>query len=695
MSFLNNNNSEFLSSRITRKGRKYISEGNFVIKYFQIGDSEFDYNFSGYTGAGSIPYQKVLSPMDNDQQVKYPYQLSSSSTVTYGDPVRQSYIDTIKNVMGPAGFVSQYFEYDTVACTGTTVECTTQEIPMTEIDGGSIITVPSGTSFNNCEYITITFKTRFVGADDVISGASQSLIYKIVSISGNDITLDRVMPNLSASGGYAQVICNKCKLEYPIDTEVSPACSPSPVSNLSQHDPWGLELVWTQKPAGLDYGGIDESLYGYTGTKYASTKEYLGYTTSSGQTFTNMTGGTITNPTAFVNSFGESVNVTPEDQRCIAIVHFSELGDIVNDPERFYKYDDYIAHESTDIDDFEVYIPFIKYHRNTGTTIGALFTIDTTDYYVSSRKNLKPNSNNVKFRYLIDEQGVRVGKVFVDKKLIVFDDQELVAILDYKSNRRWTLPAPRATVTSKDVPCSLSVDPLILTGQTAWVTYMFEYTGTTGIDGMHCNYYNKVTGTSASNISFRFETNAFRNMSNSAYTSGYIANKMYALVQVIPTGNQPTPGNWKIIDVTDQISRHTMGSLINPSNLYGYQFVVTGDDFNSASYYDIEDYLGLFPDTQNTIALDVANTSPEFGDSQPFPGSIRLTRATDVAVLNYMINLPSTQFRTSQNPTYVTGNPRITEIALLNEAKEALIIAKTAKPVERTGTQVFSVRLDF
>jgi hypothetical protein len=210
----------------------------------------------------------------------------------------------------------------------------------------------------------------------------------------------------------------------------------------------------------------------------------------------------------------------------------------------------------------------------------------------------------------------------------------------------------------------------------------------------HCNYYNKVTGTSASNISFRFETNAFRNMSNSAYTSGYIANKMYALVQVIPTGNQPTPGNWTIIVVTDQISGHTMGGLINPTKLYGYQFVVTGDDFNSATYYDIENYLGLFPDAQS-IALDVANTSPEFGDSQPFPGSIRLTRATDVAVLNYMINLPSTQFRTSQNPTYVTGNPRITEIALLNEGKEALIIAKTAKPVERTGTQVFSVRLDF
>jgi hypothetical protein len=62
----------------------------------------------------------------------------------------------------------------------------------------------------------------------------------------------------------------------------------------------------------------------------------------------------------------------------------------------------------------------------------------TTDYYVSSALNVKPNSNNLKFRYLVDQQGVNVGKVFVDKKIIVFDDQELVAALEYKTNRKWT-----------------------------------------------------------------------------------------------------------------------------------------------------------------------------------------------------------------------------------------------------------------
>ena len=46
MSFLNSNNSEYLSARITNRGRKAIANGNFNIQYFQIGDSEYDYNLS-------------------------------------------------------------------------------------------------------------------------------------------------------------------------------------------------------------------------------------------------------------------------------------------------------------------------------------------------------------------------------------------------------------------------------------------------------------------------------------------------------------------------------------------------------------------------------------------------------------------------------------------------------------------------
>ena len=58
MSFLSNNNSEFLSVRITQKGRNSIAKGSFNVSYFQIGDSEFDYTspFTGETEALRIPF---------------------------------------------------------------------------------------------------------------------------------------------------------------------------------------------------------------------------------------------------------------------------------------------------------------------------------------------------------------------------------------------------------------------------------------------------------------------------------------------------------------------------------------------------------------------------------------------------------------------------------------------------------------
>ena len=699
MSFLDSSNSEFLSARITRKGRKSIAEGNFVIKYFQVGDSEFDYTFSGFTGAGSTPRQKVLAPMDGDQHVKYPYLLTSTDTINFGNAIEQSTTTTLKNAMGPAGFVTNYRPYNVDPCTGTTVECLVKEISLSEVDGTNILSVPNATGFSQCEFVTLVFKNQFVSQNYVISGASQSLVYKITNVSPTELTFDRPMPNLSAESGYAQVVCNKCSLEHPEVPTGSTVCSPIQVDNLDQHDPWTLETIWTQKPAGLD--ASDEALSGYTGTQFASLKEYLGYT-STGQTFTNLTGGTISNPTSYTNSFGEKIDVKPEDQRCIAVIHYSELGDIVNDPERFYKYDDYIGSSTTeqyytydpddlvsDVNHFEVYIPFIFYHRNTGTTIGAKFVMDTTDYYVSSTKNTKPNTNNLKFRFLLDEQGVRVGKVFVDKKIIVFDDQELVAVLEYKTNRKYTLPAPRFNTVPVDLPTFYDLDPVVLTGETAWVTYMFQYTGDTYRNGMHCNYYGKITGTTNSNIGFRFETGDFKYLSNSSYFTGFTANKFYALVQVVQTGNQPSSDGWKIIDLTSQISGHTVGNLISKTNMCGYQFVITGDMYDSASTYDIETYLGSLPNIDEP-------TLPQFGDSQPFPGAVQLTRATDVEVMNFMVNLPGTQFLTSQNPTYVTGQPkRITEVALLNENKEPLVTAKLAKPLERTGNQVFSVRIDF
>jgi hypothetical protein len=724
MSFLNEINSEHLAARITNKGRKKIAQGDFNIHYFQLGDSEFDYAFSEFDGTSTRPAQKVFTPLDKDNQVKYPYKISESSLTgtTFGNPIQVSQTETIRNVMGPAGYVSNYIEYDSELCEGTTVECGWEQIDISKVNGTSSLVVPSGTTFNNCKFITIFFDVLY-SSSDIIQDDATSLVYRVVNLitgttSGttNTMILDRPMPNYSSLSQNVTVICNECTPQYPGPHDEAKVCLPIPPTPEDQQDPWTQNTVWSKKPAGMDYGsdmyGLveDERLSGYTSNVFVSTKEFFGYNTSSGQT--SNSGTTIT------NSFGDTVIILPEEQKCISILHYSKVGDILRDPELGFKYEDYISTNNvgddaliedsfgdplTDLEYFEIYIPFIYYHRTAGTTVGARFFMGTTDMSINSTA-IDTKLDQMKYRYLIDEHGNKVGKVFYNHKVIIFDDEEIVAALDYKSNRRYTLPAPRIAMVPTDTKCGEDGEPLTplmtgTTGQTIFVTYILEYTGDTQLNGLHCNYYTKLTGTTTpGDVSIKFGENEFRHMKTTLLGSikGFIANKFEILVQKVNTGSQPDPTMWKIIDFTPEIPGHSVGTIINPVNLRNKRFVITNADYENAGRYDLETYLQPnidFPNEHpgNTHLL----TTPEFGDEQPFTGSIRLVRAIDLEVMRFLINLPSGEFTTTQNPSFITGKQkRITEVALLNENKEVLVIAKVPKPIVRTGTQVFAVKID-
>ena len=740
MSFLDSSNSEYLSARITKKGRNSIAKGEFNINYFQIGDSEFDYNllFSGLTGQTN--HQMVLAPVDKECGVKYPYKLDTATDVTYGIPIENSTTETIRNVMGPAGFVSEYNDYDAESCTGSTIECITQSISISDIIGINEIIVPSGQAYQNSEYITLVFG-EFNGLDEnhpVITGHTNSLIYKILNISGNIITLDRATPNLSTLTGNVEIVGNKCEIEYPIESEVSSLCSPAPLDPMDQHNPWTLNVVWDEKPIGADVPqtSTDENLSGYTSNVYLSSKEFFGYN-STGQTFQNLTGGTISGfsskniSTGFKNSFNELVEVLPEEQRCIAIIHYSELGDLINDPERFFKYDDYISYKTgitgddislvddrdgdpiSDTEYFEIYIPFISYHRNpTGsTTNGAVFTMDTTNYYVRPVSGITESRFELLFRYLLDESGNRVGKVFPTKKVIIFDDQELVAILDYRSNRRYTLGAPKVGFT----PTSLN-DALIsgTTSQIFWVTYVFDNGNGSLFNGLPCNYFTKIEVnfdletcniSNPSNLTLRFTGDTFQHMNYSStpsnvdiFKTGFMAKNFKVLIQETTglSNKYPTMGGWSVIDCTSKVGGNGT-NYINPSGMTSNTIVITKNDVDNSLPFDLESHLSGFGNNYigDATINDWGVTAPQFGDEQPFPGSIRLVRATDIEEMNFLINLPCNQFDQTQNPTYVSGSKYITEVALLNVNKEPLVVAKTSIPIKRLGTQVFAVKLDF
>ena len=61
----------------------------------------------------------------------------------------------------------------------------------------------------------------------------------------------------------------------------------------------------------------------------------------------------------------------------------------------------------------------------------------------------------------------------------------------------------------------------------------------------------------------------------------------------------------------------------------------------------------------------------------------------------FNVNLPTGKFVLSQNRTYLTGDSKITEVALLNSNKETLVMGKLSAPITRSGTQVISVKIDF
>ena len=173
-----------------------------------------------------------------------------------------------------------------------------------------------------------------------------------------------------------------------------------------------------------------------------------------------------------------------------------------------------------------------------------------------------------------------------------------------------------------------------------------------------------------------------------------IANKFYILIQETLTGDLPKHNEWEYIDYTTEAG----GSSL--STLTGTTFVINQTKYSTASPFDLEEHMsGLTVNYLGTeSAFDISTLTPQFGDEQPFPGSIRLVRASDIEEMNFLINLPNGVFTTSQNPSKLTNttmNTMITEVALHSENKDVMVVAKSSKPIPRTGAQVFSIKLDF
>jgi hypothetical protein len=433
-------------------------------------------------------------------------------------------------------------------------------------------------------------------------------------------------------------------------------------------------------------------------------------------------GQTINNTVNYVNSLGDVIIVPPKDQKAISIIHYTNQSIDLFYGEKFAlePYDNATPEDTTgEARNFKLHIPTLMWHKSQPFCIGQTFWVDPPGFdnkglfevhYIQSTKNPEMNQPGIRYYNLWDtnanenEYPNRVGKVFPDQKIIVIDDEEIIAALSYKSNRNWTLPSPRISLIAPN-SCeinngSISVDG-VLSGSSEYmyVTYRLG-NSELSTNSLHCNYYSKIQGTAitptnliTNNVGIRFG-NEFPYLNqipeSPILNTGFVADTFEIICQKVIGDVRPDPSEWRVIDFTSMVSATTINGYITVEGLTGTTFVITSDDYDNAENNNYTlDYLSI-PSKNST------GTSLNFGDEYYFYGALETDIQATIYEMKYKVNLSATEFQASSNPTWSsTAKPYISEIGLYDTEDNLMIISKLQSPVLRQGLQQFLIKFDF
>jgi len=724
MGYIIKNTQGLIVTRLTDTGRKKLSEGNFNIAYFQVGDSEVNYNkiTSTYNKANfqilepSYNAQNSTGiPASNKNDIKYPFYLSTTSGITYGIPFMASSDESVFNVATPSGFFSASTNCFKTQTSSAYTYNSKYVFNLNQLDGVGTIFNMSGSACSDSSDAQLsanTYVTLYVTSANTCSCINYNvpiLTFKVLSVSSQNSTsatvfLDRVLPNLSMTGNGRCFFTTSGITGYDLPTPQN-YWSTSVINYESVCTPedglvkvWNMNIPWTENPA-----GVTSQYKQYTDFKsrdYIGTKEYYGYNSSSGQS--------ATTAVTYYNSFGEQVTVTPEEQKAISIVHYTNNA-IINFYGEKFAAEVYVDGSAGEARNFSINLPWLMWHKNSSpSTSGETFFIDPpgyssfdllTPYYVKSSKNSDMNSPGIRFYNLYDTHTnpdgypSRVGRVFPDDKVIIFDDEEIVAAMSYSSYRNYTLPAPKLGLISPGSCGDNSTNGLLDNdSQQIWVSYGFQG----GWQGIHCNYYQNILGPmtgiglTEQNVTVSFGGD-FTYM-NTGTTTGFSSNLFYVIAQTGTTSmSRPLSNGWKKITgfTTNELSTYiaSNGNII-PGGMTAKTFTITPSLYSNATSYQLNQQIEI-PLSSNTTKIG-------FGDENLFYGNINTDIQATIYEMRYLINLPNNQFVKSSNPTWTTGSlPYMSEIGLYDNDKNLLVLGKFQSPQVRTGIQQVAIKLDF
>jgi hypothetical protein len=711
MSYIISSTSPFVSIKLTEKGRENLAMGQLNFSYWAIGDSEINYDREAIVDANQSDItlsasSVVMRPFDRQPNIKS-FIMNGTSNQNL-QPLNAANFNVIKAVVNNEATERGFFTDNTTAFTtnlSSTLTPYYQAVTNTKLSGTTTLTLTSTTNVNVGDYILLKLTNSKVGAISAneTTNAEPNLWYKVYSISGTNLTLDRALPNYSGDSASSQIIVYKGGEVYntiatgnttsywdsgtlSFNSSVNITCSDVPV--------WNMNNVWCENMAGMSANTTYEDYTKFGSYKYLGTKNpYFEYMCES------------TAVTVNFNCNGPGISYPDDVTKSISILHYTNNA-ISN------LYGEFFYIDATNDKYVIVDIPNLMYHR-AGYSTGSGKTMGMTFIATGDTKLL--GNSDIEYIDLIESPDMlstantmtlTVGKVFPQLKMVVFDDDEIVAAMSYKSNRNWTLPELAANIVS---PTGGTSTGILQPNYTIYLTYSLEMSGSTGLTtSLPCQNYVKVTNNSSSakDIAFRLnETDLLpymRKKEDSGYDGyGFYAYKFKLLYQIVSDATmRPDPAAWKVYDYTSTAITSVAGQTIDPKLLENQNQNITGFVLDvlkdaSATNFGLYSLMGMAPNSQPT--------NLQFGDERLFYGNLQTYIGATIFKTIFDIRVNSSYFDTTTNPTRsqnMSTNPadiRVTEVGVYDSNQNLVCIGKLSKPVSLMAgnTIMLELSLDF
>jgi hypothetical protein len=559
MSYIIKKTDPLVNLKLTNKGRRNLSNGSLSFVNFTLGDGEMDYS------SDNPSLINVLRPADSQHDVQYPVPSSGNK---YRNPISviTSKPIEIHTTAKERGFFTYNtggtIDIDTTLClvanvTGST-PTTSTKLNLT-FNTNSSKNTNYRTTINTGDYLFLKIKTSGYTANytDVTGNTinEEPILYEMYSIisvnsgstynlsgytSGTSIEfqVDRALPSYDSYkvNGYIYPGANTIGDYY--DTQEPTAYWQNGMLDFTTGaTPSGDDIpVWNMTIVTLDdVIGLDSTLY--KGKYLNKSKNYW---------------GTAINYDYFITI----------DKNKIGLIHYTNKSVSNYYAEGFYS------------NTFKLKIPYLMWHKkqfngvSSATDIGYTFICDSAIKYMGA-------NNTIKYYDLIDQEYIPtvVGKVLVDEKIVIIEDQELLVALSCKGNRNYTLPTPKLTLVNPGVCPESSTIGALQPNEAFHVSYLF--TDVSGNTGLHCENYTTVkntdktpkditflfnqpptgyTGTSYSEFSYLMPYTGFTGV-------GYRTNSITMLWQKTNANGVPASNDWNYYNINNYVGSN--GCLYN------------------------------------------------------------------------------------------------------------------------------------